>query len=179
MRTRHLVSLVTGILIFSVLVPVCLSIWLAHRQAEDKFVDALDSYASRVLIRTDRVVAQAKQALTHLQTFHAPPCTPPHLREMRRVEFSWRYIQEVMYIDNLKPLCSSLEQSSNTAILPPPMRITADGYSAWLTSQNDLGIHRYMAVLGKGHYLVMVDPASLVDVVPFGEISMDAATGGQ
>lgn len=119
MRTRHLVSLVTGILIFSVLVPVCLSIWLAHRQAEDKFVDALDSYASRVLIRTDRVVAQAKQALTHLQTFHAPPCTPPHLREMRRVEFSWRYIQEVMYIDNLKPLCSSLEQSSNTAILPP------------------------------------------------------------
>ncbi|MBF4211845.1 EAL domain-containing protein, partial [Pseudomonas donghuensis] len=92
--------------------------------------------------------------------------------EMRRVAFSWRYIQEVMYTDNLKPLCSSLEQSSNTAILPPPMRITADGYSAWLTSQNDLGIHRYMAVLGKGHYLVMVDPASLVDVVPFGEISM-------
>ena len=55
------------------------------------------------------------------------------------------------------------------------MRITEDGYSAWLTSQNDLGIQRYMAVLGKGHYLVMVDPASLVDVVPFGEISMDAA----
>ena len=178
MRTRHLVSLVTGVLIFSVLVPVCLSIWLAHRQAEEKFVDALDSYASRVLIRTDRVVAQAKQALTHLQTFHAPPCTPPHLREMRRVAFSWRYIQEVMYIDNLKPLCSSLEQSSDTAILPPPMRITEDGYSAWLTSQNDLGIQRYMAVLGKGHYLVMVDPASLVDVVPFGEISMDAALVG-
>ena len=55
MKTRHLVSLVTGILIFSVLVPICLSIWLAHRQAEDKFVDVLDSYASRVLLRTDRV----------------------------------------------------------------------------------------------------------------------------
>ena len=73
MRTRHLVSLVTGVLIFSVLVPVCLSIWLAHRQAEAKFVDALDRYASRVLIRTDRVVAQAKQALTHLQLFNARP----------------------------------------------------------------------------------------------------------
>jgi sensor c-di-GMP phosphodiesterase-like protein len=35
MKTRHLVSLVTGILIFSVLVPICLSIWLAHRQAEE------------------------------------------------------------------------------------------------------------------------------------------------
>jgi sensor c-di-GMP phosphodiesterase-like protein len=61
MKTRHLVSLVTGILIFSVLVPICLSIWLAHRQAEDKFVDALDNYASRVLVRTDRVVDQAKK----------------------------------------------------------------------------------------------------------------------
>ena len=45
MKTRHLVSLVTGILIFSVLVPICLSIWLAHRQAEEKFVDAMDNHA--------------------------------------------------------------------------------------------------------------------------------------
>lgn len=43
MKTRHLVSLVTGVLIIAVLVPISLSIWLAHRQAEDKFVDALDS----------------------------------------------------------------------------------------------------------------------------------------
>ncbi|WP_236327566.1 EAL domain-containing protein [Enterobacter bugandensis] len=178
MKTRHLVSLVTGVLIFSVLVPICLSIWLAHRQAEEKFVDALDSYASRVLMRTDRVVDQAKEALNHLQGFKGVPCSPLHLREIRRVAFSWRYIQEVIYIDNLKPLCSSLEQASKSAAYPPPMRITEDGYSAWLTAQNDLGFHRYMAVLGKGHYLVLVDPASLVDVIPFGAIAIDAALVG-
>jgi len=178
MRTRRLVSLVTGILIFSVLVPICLSIWLAHRQAEDKFVDALDNYASRVLVRSDRVVDQAKEALTQLQRFEGGPCSHLHLREMRRVAFSWRYVQEVIYIDNLKPLCSSLEQASNAAAFPPPMRITEDGYSAWITPQNDLGFNRYMAVLGKGHYLVMIDPASLVDVIPFGEIAMEAALVG-
>ena len=90
MKTRHLVSLVTGVLIFSVLVPICLSIWLAHRQAEDKFADALDNYASRVLVRTDRVVDQAKEALDHLQAFEGVPCSPLQLREMRRVAFSWR-----------------------------------------------------------------------------------------
>lgn len=58
------------------------------------------------------------------------------------------------------------------------MRITEDGYSAWITPQNDLGFNRYMAVLGKGHYLVMIDPASLVDVIPFGEIAMEAALVG-
>ena len=96
MRTRHLVSLVTGILIFSVLVPICLSIWLAHRQAEEKFVDALDGYASRVLLRTDKVVEQAKDALSQLQALPYPPCSRLHLREMRRVAFSLRYIQDVL-----------------------------------------------------------------------------------
>ncbi|ELW1646468.1 EAL domain-containing protein [Enterobacter oligotrophicus] len=178
MRTRHLVSLVTGILIFSVLIPICLSIWLAHRQAEDKFIDALDSYASRVLIRTERVIGQAKEALTQLQSFDGIPCSPPHLREMRRVAFSWRYIQEVVYINNLKPICSSLEQTSNAAAFPPPMRMTPDGYNAWLTTQNDLGLNHYMAVLGSANYLVMLDPASLVDVIPFGAITIDAALIG-
>ena len=178
MNTRHLVSLVTGILIFSVLVPICLSIWLAHRQAEEKFVDALDNYASRVLIRTDRVLAQAKDALNHLQTYDGVPCSPSHLKEMRRAAFSWRYVQEAIYTDNLKPRCSSLEQSSHASPFPPPTRITRDGYSAWLTAQNDLGFHRYMVVLGKGRYLVMIDPDSLVDVIPFGEIAIDAALVG-
>lgn len=131
MKTRHLVSLVTGILIFSVLVPICLSIWLAHRQAEDKFVDALDNYASRVLIRTDKVVDQAKEALNHLQAFEGVPCSPLQLREMRRVAFSWRYVQEVIYIDNLRPLCSSLEQTSHAAPFPRrcalPKMVTAHG----------------------------------------------------
>lgn len=178
MKTRHLVSLVTGVLIIAVLVPISLSIWLAHRQAEDKFVDALDSYASRVLIRTARVVDDAKEALNNLQTFKGIPCSVMHLREMRRVAFSWRYVQEVIYINNLEPLCSSLEQTSQSAPFPPPMRITEDGYGAWLTTQNDLGFSRYMAVLGRGHYLVLVDPASLVDVIPFGEIATDAALVG-
>lgn len=178
MRTRHLVSLVTGILIFSVLAPICLSVWLAHRQAEEKFIDALDNYSSRVLIRTDMVVQQAKDALTQLQRFEGTPCSHPHLREMRRVAFSWRYIQEVVYLDNLKPICSSLEEVINSASYPPPMRITSDGYNAWLTRQNDLGLNHYMAALGRGRYLVMMDPASLVDVIPFGTLPVDAALIG-
>ncbi|WP_171803692.1 hypothetical protein [Shigella flexneri] len=35
MRTRHLVGLISGVLILSVLLPVGLSIWLAHQQVVD------------------------------------------------------------------------------------------------------------------------------------------------
>ncbi|CAM4346645.1 MULTISPECIES: EAL domain-containing protein [Lelliottia] len=179
MTTRHLVSLVTGVLIIAVLIPICLSVWLAHRQAEDTFVEALDRYSERVLIRAERVVGQGKMALNQLNEFQDVPCSHEHLLQMRRVAYSLRYVQEVMYVDDQKPVCSSLEQVSNAARFPPPARVTVDGYSAWLTQQNDLGFKRFMLVLGKGHYMVVIDPASLIDVIPFGTWPIEAALVGE
>lgn len=109
MRTRHLVSLVTGVLILAVLVPVGLSIWLAHRQVEKKFIEELDTYSSRVSERTERVVAQAKQALQQINAVNSAPCSREHLLAMRRLSFSYRYVQEVLYLRNNMPVCSSLE----------------------------------------------------------------------
>ncbi|QMI04360.1 EAL domain-containing protein [Citrobacter sp. RHB25-C09] len=178
MRTRHLVSLVTGVLILSVLVPVGLSIWIAHLQVEKKFLEELDSYSLRVSERTTRVVEQAKFALQQIEAVKSLPCSREHLLAMRRISYSYRYVQEVVYLENNIPRCSSLEQNSSTGQLPPPMRITNDGYRAWYTAQNDLGIKRYMAALGTEHYIVMIDPASFIDVVPFGSWPIDVAIIG-
>ncbi len=178
MTTRHLVSVVTCVLIIAVLVPVCLSVWLAHRNAEDKFVDDLNDYSARVQIRTDRVITQAKSALNEMQSFKGIPCSREHALVMRRASFSWRYIQEVIYVDDLKPRCSSLEQESHATPFPPALRITPDGYRAWVTSHNDLNLKRYMAAIGTGHYIVMIDPASLIDVIPFGSWPIDVALVG-
>ncbi|MDR9891108.1 EAL domain-containing protein [Pseudenterobacter timonensis] len=175
MTTRHLISLVIGVLILSVLLPVCLSVWLAHRQAEEKFVDDLNHYASRVLIRTTRVVDQGKTALGLLERNHDAPCQHAHLLALRRVAYSLLYIQETLYMDNLQPICSSLEQASNAPPFPPPGRITPDGYKTWLTEHNDLGFKRYMAAMGKGRYVVMIDPDSLIDVIPLSSWPIEVA----
>ena len=178
MRTRHLVSLVTGVLILAVLVPVGLSIWLAHRQVEKKFIEELDTYSSRVSERTERVVTQAKQALQQMNAIKSTPCSHEHLLAMRRLSFSYRYVQEVLYLKNNTLRCSSLEQESHSGAFPAPMKITSDGYRAWFTAQNDLGIARYMAALGYGDYIVMIDPDSFIDVVPFGAWQIDVAIIG-
>lgn len=178
MTTRHLVKLVTCVLILAVLAPLGLSVWLAHRHAEEKFYTDLDNYASRILLRTNRVLAQGKSALMHMQQFKGPMCGPEHALEMRRVSFSHRYLQEVIYVDNLKPLCSSLERTSHGQPFPRAMRITPDGYRAWLTAQNDIGVDRYMAALGTHNYIVMMDPASLIDVLPFGSWPIEVALVG-
>lgn len=179
MTTRHLVSLVTGVLILSVLFPIGLSLWLAHRQVEKRFNEELDIFSSRVALRTERVSDQAKAALTHIASFKGEPCSSAHLLAMRRVSYSFRYVQEVLYLKNSIPVCSSLEKESHIPAFPPPMKITRDGYRAWFTAQNDLGIKRYMAALGSDSYIVMIDPASFIDVIPFGAWPIDVAIIGR
>ncbi|MGX6467539.1 hypothetical protein ACWM1N_02710 [Klebsiella grimontii] len=44
MTTRHQVSLVTGVLILAIILPVILSIWLATQQAKEQFYSELDNF---------------------------------------------------------------------------------------------------------------------------------------
>lgn len=98
--------------------------------------------------------------------------------EMRWVAYSYRYIKEVVYVDNNVPQCSSLEHKSPPDTFPEPDTISNDGYRAWLTSHNDLGIIRYMVAMGTAHYIVMIDPASFIDVIPYSAWQIDAAIIG-
>lgn len=60
----------------------------------------------------------------------------------------------------------SLEHKSPPDTFPEPGKISKDGYRVWLTSHNDLGITRYMVAMGTTNYVVMIDPASFIDVIP-------------
>lgn len=120
-RTRHLVGLISGVLILSVLLPVGLSIWLAHQQVETSFIEELNTYSSRVAIRANKVATQGKDALQELERWQGAACSEAHLMEMRRVSYSYRYIQEVVYIDNNVPQCSSLSMKARP--IPSPSQV--------------------------------------------------------
>lgn len=175
MTNRRLVSLITGVLLFAVLLPVALSIWLAHRQAEESFMNELDTFSRLVKMRADRVVGQGKTALRQLETYDGISCSQDHLLAMRRVSYTFRYVQEVIYLEGTVPLCSSLERNSSTAPFPAPQRVTKDGFRAWLTSHNDLGLMRYMVGLGTHRYVVMTDPLSFIDVLSYGPWPINVA----
>lgn len=78
MRTRHLVGLISGVLILSVLLPVGLSIWLAHQQVETSFIEELNTYSSRVAIRANKVATQGKDALQELERWQGATCSEAH-----------------------------------------------------------------------------------------------------
>lgn len=175
MTSKRMVVLIVGVLILSVLLPVMLSVWLAHFQAEKDFNHDLKSYGERVVLRSQQVVRQAGAALDELNRSQAIPCSEQHLQEMRRVAYTRRDIQEVLWLNALKPQCSSLESTIKDMQFPETSRQTHTGYRVWLTHDNDLGIRHYMVALANQHYVVMIDPASFVDVMPFASWPINAA----
>jgi len=178
MISKKMVSLVVGVLILSVLIPITLSVWLAHHQAEKEFTRDLDAYGGRVIMRTQQVVRQAKSALNEMDHFRGQPCSEAHLQAMRQISFTRRDVQEVLWLDGLTPVCSSMESHSTAASFPPTDHRTLDGFSVWLTNNNDLGIDHYMVAIASEHHMVMIDPASFVDVIPFAPWTINSALVG-
>jgi sensor c-di-GMP phosphodiesterase-like protein len=178
MTNKKMVVLVVGVLIFSVLLPITLSVWLAHYQAEKEFTHDLNHYGERVILHTQQVVSQAKSTLKEIDAFKGKPCSEAHLQAMRRASYTHRDVQEVLWLDGLKPLCSSLESKSSEMQFPPTDRHTVDGYRVWLTNNNDLGIHHHMVALASKNHMVMLDPGSFVDVTPFSSWIINVALVG-
>ncbi|MGQ7112457.1 CSS-motif domain-containing protein, partial [Escherichia sp. TWPC-MK] len=100
----------------------------AHQQVETSFIEELDTYSSRVAIRANKVATQGKDALQELERWQGAACSEAHLMEMRRVSYSYRYIQEVVYIDNNVPQCSSLEHESPPDTFPVARNYRGAGF---------------------------------------------------
>ncbi|HIE9110614.1 TPA: EAL domain-containing protein [Klebsiella pneumoniae] len=169
MRTRHLMALFTGVLILAIILPISLSIWQAARQAKMQFYRELDDYSNRIVVRTLQVADQAREALREADAHTAASCSPEHLLTLRRIAYTHRYIQEVLWLRDSVPQCSSLEDHSVAVTFPSPDHIAPDGYRTWLTSINDLGLDHQMTAMGSRQHMVMIDPVSFIDVVPASE----------
>ncbi|KNC08547.1 hypothetical protein AC791_07440 [Klebsiella sp. RIT-PI-d] len=178
MQTRHPIVVITGILILTALLPVSLSIWMAHKNASQAFTAELENVSRQVMLRSQMVATQAEEALEQLKSSKLAPCSREHLLEMRQVSYSHRYIQEVLYFHDLEPLCSSFEEMKVGKQFPPSQALTSKGYQVWLTTKNDIGIDRSMAGLGSANYVVIVDPESLIDVLPYGQWPINIALIG-
>ncbi len=76
-------------------------------------------------MRIQQVASQAREALQEADAHSAAACSPQHLLAMRRIAYTHRYVQEVLWLKGSVPQCSSLEDRSPlspflTPITSPP-----------------------------------------------------------
>jgi sensor c-di-GMP phosphodiesterase-like protein len=119
MTTRHLVSLVTGVLILAIILPISLSIWLAAQQAKSSFIVNWMTFPTACW-RVQQVADQAREALKEADAHAAASCSPQHLLTMRRIAYTHRYVQEVLWLHEGIPQCSSLEDHQVSVTFPAP-----------------------------------------------------------
>lgn len=178
MTSRKLINLVSGILILAVLLPVLVSIYLAHRKAEQVFHNELEEFADHALLRTGQVIDEAVSAVDNINRFKGETCSRAHADAMHRTALEYRNVQEVMFEKEGRILCSSLESFAHSEQLGEPDRTGARGYSAWYTTPPMPGFKRKMIFIGKSPHLALVDPMSFIDVLPFGTYTLNIAMVG-
>jgi len=178
MTSRKLISLVSGILILAVLLPILLSIYLAHRKAEQVFHNELKEFADHALMRTSQVIDEAISAVDDINRFRNGNCTHAHAEAMHRTALEYRNVQEMMYEKDNRILCSSLESLNYNENLGAPDRVGEQGFSAWYASPPMPGFKRKMIFIGKPPHLALIDPMSLIDVLPFGSYTLNIAMVG-
>ncbi|RJT26297.1 EAL domain-containing protein [Buttiauxella izardii] len=178
MTTRKLISLVSGVLILAVLLPILLSVYFAHRNAEAVFHEELAEFADHAMFRTGKVVEQAVAAIDEINQVKDLTCSSAHAEAMHRVSLKYRYVQEVMFQENNHILCTSLEAFNQSKPIDEPDRIGPDGYSAWYTTPPTPGFKRKMVYIGKPPHLALIDPMSFIDILPFGKYTLNIAMVG-
>lgn len=168
MANRRIVGVINAVLIVAVLAPILLSVYLAHRKAEQVFHTELGHYADRAVMRTQKVLEQATEALLLINQVPDFNCSPAHLHAMRAVVLDNRYVQEVLFERSGHVLCSSLEEASKHEIVGKPDRIGEEGFKAWYTNTMNMGFQRKMVYIGKSPHIIAIDPLSFIDVIPYG-----------
>ncbi|MFV0262320.1 MAG: EAL domain-containing protein [Kluyvera sp.] len=174
MTTQRLVSLITGVLIILIVLPITLSLWLAHRQAHELFDQELNAYAERVVARSERVRQQTRAALEEVSRFEGETCSVAHLRMLQKVSYIHQYVQSVFYLDNASHPCAMLNNPLAEKV-PGSEFIAPGGYQVWLISRHDLQTDDKMMAVSNGHYMAVVDPDSLIDVLPHPDYPIHAA----
>ncbi|HIC3247101.1 TPA: CSS-motif domain-containing protein [Salmonella enterica] len=178
MKRKNLEAIVTGVLVSAICLPTGFTIWFAHKQSENKFIEDVKGYTSSIISRTDSIVRHSEAALEKSNDWHGDICNKKHQDFMKQLAFTHQYIKEVLWVKDRVPVCSSLAINSKSVSFPTPMRITKGGDYGWYTSINDLGISHKMVALGKGNSIVMINPDDFVDVEGQNNTHIDVALIG-
>ena len=165
MPAQRPVRHITSVLIVSIFLPIVLSLWLAHRQAHELFQQEMDGYAKRVQARTHRVKEQTRTALEEVNRFHGVACSPEHQQLIQKVAYIHQYIQSIFYLNDDDGPCKLLRNTLAEKV-PGSEFVTPAGYHVWLTSRHDLHTDDNMVAISHGKYMAVIDPDSLIDVLP-------------
>jgi sensor c-di-GMP phosphodiesterase-like protein len=149
------------------LFPVGIGVFMAQLEANRREADQLSVFADAATRRAELVMTQAINALQDMEMLREEPCTPANLVQLRRITYTYSYIQDAGIYRAGKRLCSALlgPIEPGQLPLPPPDWRTPDGLDYWFDQPVPFNAQRHVVLIGRNGNNVGLDSQVFVDVV--------------
>ena len=86
-------------MILVVLIPVMISLWVAHIHAVKDTRTHLRAFARQALNKTDLVIQQADSVRRAAENYRGTPCTPQHRAQMLNIVHGSQYVADLIYAE--------------------------------------------------------------------------------
>lgn len=163
-RARRKVLRFLGI-IMVVLLPVMLALWFAHLQATSQTSKQLSIFAHLALDKTERVVLQADLARDAAEQYQGQACTPAHQQRMLNIIRGRLYINELIYAQGDRFLCSTIMAPSVPYIMPTADYKRKPNISIYYFRDTPFFTGYKMTYMQRGNYVAVINPLSYSEVM--------------
>jgi sensor c-di-GMP phosphodiesterase-like protein len=165
-----LAALLIVIVVIAALAPVGIGFLFAQRSQRQDEAARLRTVADAALVRAEDVTRRLSGALLEIGKVAAAPCSPPYLKELRRIALTHEQVRDAgAYDRDGRWQCSSLLGAVSAGTLdgltlPPPDWRSRDGLMAWYGLARLPG-GKSSLVMGRDGFYIAADPLLYVDTL--------------
>lgn len=156
-RARHQLLALPGI-IFLVLFPIILSLWIAFLWAKSEVNSQLQTFAQLALDKSELVIRQADLVSDAAERYQGQVCTPAHQKRMLNIIRGYLYINELIYARDNHFLCSSLIAPVNGYTIAPADYKREPNVSIYYYRDTPFFSGYKMTYMQRGNYVVVINP---------------------
>lgn len=156
-RARHQLLALPGI-IFLVLFPIILSLWIAFLWAKSEVNSQLQTFAQLALDKSELVIRQADLVSDAAERYQGQVCTPAHQKRMLNIIRGYLYINELIYAPDNHFLCSSLIAPVNGYTIAPADYKREPNVSIYYYRDTPFFSGYKMTYMQRGNYVVVINP---------------------
>ncbi len=154
---RHKLLALPGI-VFVVLLPIILSLWIAFLWAKSEVNSQLRTFAQLALDKSELVIQQADLASDEAERYQGHVCTPAHQKRMLNIIRNYLYINELIYAHDNHFLCSSLMAPANGYMIAPADYKRAPNVSIYYYRDTLFFLGYKMTYMQRGNYVAVINP---------------------
>lgn len=148
-----------------VLIPTIVALWFAHMRAVDETSTQLRTFGQLALDKTELVILQADLARDAAEQYQGKPCTAEHQRRMLNIIRGRLYINELIYAQGERFLCSTIMSPADAYIMPAPDYKRKPDISIYYFRDTPFFTGYKMTYMQRGNYVAVINPLSYSEVM--------------